>query len=141
MHPTPAVLSSPITTTLASIPENHPVTCDSANLQLLVQTGNKAKILVTDGLDVMSAPWTLVKLHGHVYVRGFLQSQMTQGSLNLGPVTLYNAEWDANTDMGQPTPVNLRTDEMTVISTGGTGLDLTAKLDHVKLDNQAYAQW
>ncbi len=135
------ILSPPISETLAQVPDNHPVTCDTANLEKLVETHGKGQIVVTDGLNPLNSPWTLVKENGGVYVLGYMQSKMTQAALDAGPVTLYNARRDADTVMGQPTEVSLNTGQMHWIGSSGSGLNLTATVDQVKLDAETYKAW
>ncbi len=112
VHPSQSVIqpssSLDVTDTIAAIPNGRPFYCLPSEVEEIIQHESLSKIVVitTPALS-RYAPWTLIKHHGNVYLRGWISQPSKHALLLTGTAEIYNFDPETTSVPGL-VPITLR---------------------------------
>ena len=113
----PSHVAAPILRPLAEIPNDKEVFADDAALVQVSQGQSWAQITVSE--NASGNRWTLVKIGGHVYLRGYIESADSLQPLQGKPLNVYNDDNSGELHDDRTSNITLRVDNVPLQKSGG----------------------
>ncbi len=115
----PSHVAAPILRPLSQIPDGQEVYADDSALAQVSEGKPLPQITVSE--NASGNRWTLVKIGGHVYLRGYIESADSLQPLQGKPLNVYNDDNSGELN-GDPTSnITLRVDNVPLQKSGGDG--------------------
>ena len=109
--------AAPVLTPLSAVPDGTEVYADDASLIQLSKGRSAAPITVSQNPG--SNSWTLVKMHGHVYLRGFTARADSLTALTGRALPVYNDSDSGELNGEKTSNITLRVDDIPLQKSGG----------------------